>query len=99
MDSNNDEVESLRIGTQMVNKNLGGFLEGFKREPITIDEYEAFLKFLEDEVEDEYFHDAIEETIAYLESSEIVADTDKEEDWFKLAEEFYEESEEWDMNE
>ena len=99
MTSDSEEIESLRIGTQMVNKNLAGFLEGFKRSPAEFEEYKDFLKFLQGKVEDEYFQDAIDETLGYLESSDVAVDTEQEEDWFKLAGEFYEESEEWDMDE
>lgn len=94
MSEEDGEIDSMRIGTQMMARNLSGFIEGYKEEHVTVDEFQAFLEFTKPRVEDEFTVDAIEEIIAYLDKNNITISDDDETEWFQIVEDFYEEWEE-----
>lgn len=88
-----ETVNSLRIGTQMLAKNLGGFVEGYKGEEVDLDEFLEFIKFAEERVDSEYSKDALQEIRLFLEGNDIETHEENPEDWLQIAEDFYEDRE------
>ena len=93
----NKTLDDMSANEIMALKIVSSFISGYKREEISPDEAIDFFKYAHNNIDaDNKYKELMNTVLEQIDESDMR--TSNSSRWLEMAEEFYEQSDEWDIN-